>query len=146
MQREAIRGLEQAEGYDEPELIAFMCEWMDPWHGTVSEDDLWDWENNSCIDNLQDLMSMLAEWDSSPKEEVLHKDRLSDVARLSRIAMLRMQRKSDAALRALDLVKRNPLSVRARIATALCLIDSENGMVQEVYCKNYRSLILMTLE
>ena len=51
--REAIRGLEQAEGYDEPELIAFMCEWMDPWHGTVSEDDLWDWENNSCIDNLQ---------------------------------------------------------------------------------------------
>ena len=123
--REAIRGLEQAEGYDEPELIAFMCEWMDPWHGTVSEDDLWDWENNSCIDNLQDLMSMLAEWDSSPKEEVLHKDRLSDVARLSRIAMLRMQRKSDAALEiALDLVKRNPLSVRARIATALCLIDS----------------------
>ena len=104
--REAIRGLEQAEGYDEPELIAFMCEWMDPWYGTVSEDDLWDWENNSCIDNLQDLMSMLAEWDSSPKEEVLHKDRLSDVARLSRIAMLRMQRKSDAALEiALDLVK-----------------------------------------
>lgn len=123
--REALRGLEQPEGYDEPELIAFMCEWIDPWHGTVTEDDIWDWENNSCIDNLKDLMQMIETWDAKPKEKTLHKDRLSDVARLSRIAILRMQRRSDLALEmALDLVKRNPMNVRARIASALCLIDT----------------------
>ena len=41
--REALFGLEQPEGYDEPELISFLCEWLDPWHGRVDEDDLWDW-------------------------------------------------------------------------------------------------------
>ena len=33
--REALYGLEQPEGYDEPELISFLCEWLDPWHGRV---------------------------------------------------------------------------------------------------------------
>lgn len=123
--REALRGLEQPEGYDEPELIAFMCEWIDPWHGTVTDDDIWDWENNSCIDNLQNLMQMVETWEAEPKEKTLHKDRLSDVARLSRIAILRMQRRSDLALEmSLDLVKRNPMNARARIAAALCLIDT----------------------
>ena len=32
--REALYGLEQPEGYDEPELISFLCEWLDP--GTVA--------------------------------------------------------------------------------------------------------------
>ena len=37
--RGALRGLQQPEGYDEPELLAFICEWIDPWHGSVDEDD-----------------------------------------------------------------------------------------------------------
>ena len=27
--RGALRGLQQPEGYDEPELLAFICEWLD---------------------------------------------------------------------------------------------------------------------
>ena len=57
--RQALHNLQQPEGYDEPELLAFICEWLDPWHGTVDEDDLWDWENNSCIDHLNDMMAMI---------------------------------------------------------------------------------------
>ena len=49
--RDALHGLEQPEGYDEPELLAFVCEWLDPWSGNVSEDDFWDWENNFWVIN-----------------------------------------------------------------------------------------------
>ena len=45
------------EGYDEPEILSFICEWLDPWNGSVTEDDLWDWENNSTIDYLQLLLN-----------------------------------------------------------------------------------------
>ena len=38
----------------------------DLWHGRVDEDDLWDWENNSTIDHLQDIMKMLESWDPNP--------------------------------------------------------------------------------
>ena len=30
---EKLHGLEQPEGYDEPELLSFVCEWLDPWQG-----------------------------------------------------------------------------------------------------------------
>ena len=29
--KEALRGMEQPEGYDEPELLALTMEWLDPW-------------------------------------------------------------------------------------------------------------------
>ena len=29
--REALHGLQQPEGYDEPEILSFICEWLDPW-------------------------------------------------------------------------------------------------------------------
>jgi hypothetical protein len=122
--REALHGLQQPEGYDEPELLAFICEWMDPWHGTVTEDDIWDWENNSCIDHLQMLMSMLRGWKANPPTDIVHSDRLSRVGQLSTIALLRAQRQHDDALEiALQLVKEEPISVRPRIAAALCLVD-----------------------
>ena len=60
--REALHGLEQPEGYDEPELLSFVCEWLDPWQGNVDEDDFWDWENNSCIDHIQNTMQMIRNW------------------------------------------------------------------------------------
>ena len=123
--REALHGLQQPEGYDEPELIAFICEWMDPWHGNVTEDDIWDWENNSCIDHLQMLMSMLRGWKANPPINNVHNDRLTRVAKLSMIAMMRAQRQHDEALElALQLVKEDPTSVRPRIAVSLCLVDS----------------------
>ena len=122
--RESIHGLQQAEGYDEPELLAFVCEWLDPWQGMVTEDDFWDWENNSCIDHLQSLMRMLRGWQPTPNDESIHNDRLTHVAQLSMVSLLRAHRKHDEALElSLKLVREQPTGVRPRIATSLCLID-----------------------
>jgi hypothetical protein len=122
--REALHGLQQPEGYDEPELLAFVCEWLDPWQGMVTEDDFWDWENNSCIDHLQALMRMMRGWQPSPNDDSIHNDRLTRVAKLSMVSLMRAQRKHDDALAlSLKLVREEPTGVRPRIATALCLID-----------------------
>ena len=122
--REALHNLQQPEGYDEPELLAFICEWFDPWNGSVDEDDLWDWENNPCIDHLNDLMRMLRSWSPQPVDGALHKDNISINARLSHIALLRAQNMHKEAMDiALRLVRENPLMARPRIAAALCLID-----------------------
>ena len=122
--REALHGLQQPEGYDEPELLAFVCEWLDPWQGSVEEDDFWDWENNSCIDHLQTLMRMLRGWQPSPNEQSIHNDRLTRVAQLSMVSLMRAQRRHDEALElSLQLVRADPLGVRPRLAVALCLVD-----------------------
>ena len=122
--RQALHNLQQDEGYDEPELLAFICEWLDPWHGTVDEDDLWDWENNSTIDHLNDMMSMIREWLPEPSEMNIHNDNLSINARLSHVSLLRLQNHHNEAYDlALKLVKENPLMAKPRIAAALCLID-----------------------
>ena len=122
--REALHNLQQPEGYDEPELLAFICEWFDPWNGSVDEDDLWDWENNPCIDHLNDLMRMLRSWSPQPVDGALHKDNISINARLSHIALLRAQNMHKEAMDiALRLVRENPLMSRPRIAAALCLVD-----------------------
>jgi hypothetical protein len=122
--REALHGLQQPEGYDEPELLAFVCEWLDPWQGKVEEDDFWDWENNSCIDHLQILMRMLRGWQPAPTDQSIHNDRLTRVAQLSMVSLMRAQRRhSDALDLALQLVRADPIGVRPRIAVALCLVD-----------------------
>ena len=122
--REALHNLQLPEGYDEPELLGFICEWFDPWNGSVDEDDLWDWENNPCIDHLNDLMRMLRSWSPQPVDGALHKDNISINARLSHIALLRAQNLHKEAMEiALRLVRENPLMARPRIAAALCLID-----------------------
>ena len=122
--REALHNLQQPEGYDEPELLAFICEWFDPWNGSVDEDDLWDWENNPCIDHLNDLMRMLRAWSPQPVDGALHKDNISISARLTHIALLRAQNLHKEALDiSLRLVRENPLMVLPRIAAALCLTD-----------------------
>ena len=122
--RDALHGLEQPEGYDEPELLAFVCEWLDPWSGNVTDDDFWDWENNSCINHLQNLVQMLRGWNPKPNADFFQKDRLSRVAQLSMISLMRSQRMHDEALEmSLKLVRAEPTGVRPRIAAALCLID-----------------------
>jgi len=122
--REALHNLQQPEGYDEPELLAFICEWFDPWSGSVDEDDLWDWENNPCIDHLNDLMRMLREWSPQPVDSIMHKDNISISARLSHIALLRAQNMHKEAFDiSLRLVRENPLMPLPRIAAALCLVD-----------------------
>ncbi len=123
--RGALRGLQQPEGYDEPELLAFICEWLDPWQGSVDEDDLWDWENNSTIDHLNEKMRMLRYWSPSySREAIQHTDRISLISNISNVATLRMQRRHEDALElALESVKRDPLGVRPRIAASLCLLD-----------------------
>ena len=122
--RDALHGLQQPEGYDEPELLAFVCEWLDPFTGNVNEDDFWDWENNSCINNLQHQIQMIRGWNPKINNDFLTKDRLSRVAQLSTISLMRSQRMHDEALEiALKLVRLEPTSVRARIAAALCLVD-----------------------
>jgi len=123
--RDALMGLEQPEGYDEPELLAFVCEWLDPFTGNVSDDDFWDWENNSCINNLQHQLQMIRGWNPKPSTDFLSKDRLSRVAQLSMISLMRAQRMHDDALElALKMVRVDPTGVRPRIAAALCLIDT----------------------
>ena len=122
--RESLHNLQQPEGYDEPELMAFVCEWFDPWNGTVDEDDLWDWENNPCIDHLNDLMKMMRSWKPQPADVVTHKDKITVNARLSHIALLRAQNQHKEAFEiSLRLVRENPLMVKPRIAAALCLVD-----------------------
>ena len=122
--KEALNGLEQDEGYDEPELLSFISEWLDPWQGNVSEDDLWDWENNPIIDHLQDTLEMLSSWDPIPEEMRLNKNRITMVAELSMVGLLRAQRRYDEALElAYSLVRQEPTGVRPRIAVALCLVD-----------------------
>ena len=123
--REALHGLQQPEGYDEPEILSFICEWMDPWHGSVTEDDLWDWENNSAIDHLQMLQNMMRYWSPQPKDMMVHNDRISQIGQLTMVALLRAQRLYDEALElSLSLVRGDPTGVRPRIATALCLLDT----------------------
>ena len=103
--REALRGLELEEGYDEPELMSFIIEWLDPWRGQVDEDDIWDWENNSCIDNLSALMKRLRNWNPVPTTRSQHRDRLTLQARIGHVALLRAQRRHDEALNlALELI------------------------------------------
>tara|TARA_B100001741_G_scaffold82226_1_gene66698 strand:+ start:497 stop:3583 length:3087 start_codon:yes stop_codon:yes gene_type:complete len=122
--RDALHGLQQPEGYDEPELLAFVCEWLDPFTGNVTEDDFWDWENNSCINNLQHQIQMIRGWNPKLNNDFLTKDRLSRVAQLSMISLMRAQRLHDEALElALKLVRLDPTGVRPRIAAALCLVD-----------------------
>ncbi len=122
--REALHNLQQPEGYDEPELMAFICEWFDPWNGSVGEDDIWDWENNSCIDHLNNLMKMLSSWSPQPVDTPLHKDNLTVNARLSHVALLRAQNQHASAMEiSLRLVREYPLMAKPRIAAALCLID-----------------------
>jgi hypothetical protein len=123
--RESLHNLQQPEGYDEPELLSFILEWMDPWHGAVDEDDLWDWENNPCIDHLHNMMRMLRDWSPNPSDDSIHHDALTQSAILSQVALLRAQNLHEDALRlALETVKNNPLGARPRIAVALCLLDS----------------------
>ncbi|RJU84990.1 MAG: tetratricopeptide repeat protein [Candidatus Poseidoniales archaeon] len=123
--REALHGLQQPEGYDEPEILSFICEWLDPWRGAVTEDDIWDWENNSTIDYLQMLQTMMKTWKPRPAEMMLHNDKLSQTGQLSMIALLRGQRRYDEALElSLSLVRSDPIGVRPRLATALCLLDT----------------------
>ena len=117
--------MQQPEGYDEPEILSFICEWLDPWNGTVTDDDLWDWENNSTIDYLQILQSMMKTWKPQPNDTMLHSDKLSQTGQLSMIALLRAQRRYDEALDlAQALVRTDPIGVRPRIATSLCLMDT----------------------
>ena len=122
--REALHNLQQPEGYDEPELLAFICEWFDPYNGSVDEDDLWDWENNPCIDHLNDLMKMLRAWSPQPTDSIMHKDNISITARLTHVALLRAQNMHKEALDiSLRLVRENPTMALPRIAAALCLVD-----------------------
>jgi hypothetical protein len=122
--RESLHNLQQPEGYDEPELLAFICEWFDPYNGSVDEDDLWDWENNPCIDHLNNLMKMLRSWNPQPVDGIMHKDKISITARLSHVALLRAQNLHKEALDiSLRLVRENPLMVLPRVAAALCLVD-----------------------
>ena len=78
--------MQQPEGYDEPEILSFVCEWLDPWRGAVTEDDLWDWENNSTIDYIQQLQRMMKSWKPQPSEMALHNDKLTQTGQLTMVA------------------------------------------------------------
>ncbi len=122
--KEALRGMEQPEGYDEPELLALTVEWLDPWIGRVNPDDLYDWENNSTVDHLKEMQKRLKSWSADSSIGDAHTDRLSLHSQLTSAAMLRAQRRSEEALDlCLDLVRLHPDSTLARIACSLCMID-----------------------
>jgi hypothetical protein len=122
--KEALRGMEISEGYDEPEILSLLSEWLDPWTGQVAPDDLYDWENVSAIDHLVDLQRRIKSWDPVSRIGGAHKDRLSLYAQLCSVGMMRGQRRSDEALDlALDMVRLHPNNTLARIACSLCLVD-----------------------
>tara|TARA_A100001037_G_scaffold28747_1_gene22902 strand:- start:1150 stop:3894 length:2745 start_codon:yes stop_codon:yes gene_type:complete len=123
--KEALRGLEQPEGYDEPEILSFVAEWFDPWDGKAKFDDFYDWEHSSSIDYLQELQKRLQFWEPDTSIDSTHNDPLTLHAMISSVATLRAQRRHDEALElALDCIRKNPNSAKARIAASLCLIDS----------------------
>lgn len=123
--REALRGLEQPEGYDEPEILSLVAEWFDPWSGSVTNDDFYDWEDSSAIHYLQELQKRLVRWDPITSIDTIYKDPLSLQAMISSVAKLRAERRHDEALDlSLEAIRINPNSAKARIAAALCLIDS----------------------
>nr|MBC8518776.1 tetratricopeptide repeat protein [Euryarchaeota archaeon] len=123
--REALRGLEQPEGYDEPEILSLVAEWFDPWAGSVTNDDFYDWEDSSAIHYLQELQKRLVRWDPTTSIDTIYKDPISLQAMISSVAKLRAERRHDEALElSLEAIRRNPNSAKARIAAALCLIDS----------------------
>ena len=122
--KEALRGMEQPEGYDEPELLSLTMEWLDPWTGRVATDDLYDWENNSTIDHLREMQKRLKSWAPDSSIGDAHSDRLSLHSQVASVAMLRAQRRSEEALDlCLDLVRAHADSTLARIACSLCMID-----------------------
>ncbi len=123
--KEALRGLEQPEGYDEPEILSFVAEWLDPWDGTATTDDFYDWEDSSVIHYLQETQKRLLTWSPDTSIHTLYHDPLTLHAMASSIAKLRAQRRHEDALElAIEAIRRNPNSTKARIAIALCLIDS----------------------
>ncbi|MDP6379554.1 MAG: tetratricopeptide repeat protein, partial [Candidatus Thalassarchaeaceae archaeon] len=123
--KEALRGLEQPEGYDEPEILSFVAEWLDPWDGRATLDDFYDWEHTSPIDYLEEMQNRLRSWDPLTSIDALHNDPLSVHAMISSVATLRAQRRHEEALEiALDAVRRSPNSAKARIAVSLCFVDS----------------------
>jgi len=123
--RESLRGLEQPEGYDEPEILSLVAEWFDPWDGSVKNDDFYDWEDSSAIHYLQELQKRLLRWDPSTSIDSIYKDPLSLHAMVSSVAKLRAERRHDEALQlSLESIRRDPNSTKARIAAALCLIDT----------------------
>ncbi len=123
--REALRGLEQPDGYDEPEILSLVAEWIDPWAGSVTNDDFYDWEDSSAIHYVQELQKRLVKWDPTTSIDTIYKDPLSLQAMISSVAKLRAERRHDEALElSLDAIRMNPNSAKARIAAALCLIDS----------------------
>ena len=123
--REALRGLEQPEGYDEPEILSLVAEWFDPWDGSVKNDDFYDWEDSSAIHYLQELQKRLVRWDPLTSIDTIYNDPLSLHAMISSVAKLRAERRHDEALElSLESIRKNPNSTKARIAASLCLIDS----------------------
>ena len=123
----ALKGLLMEDEEDEPELIEFISEWMDPWAERVDEDDLYDWENEPTIDQIKELQSKIESWDPVSDIGHIHRNRLAHIALISSVAQLRAQRRMDEALElAVGLVRRYPNSAKARIACALCSIDLGN--------------------
>ena len=119
-----LKGLIMEDNDEEPELVEFVSEWLDPWADRVTDDDLYDWENEATIDHIKELQSKLESWDPVSEIGHVHRNRLAHIALISSVAQLRAQRRSEEALQlAVGLVRRYPNSVRARIASALCSID-----------------------
>ena len=119
-----LKGLIMDDNDEEPELVEFVSEWLDPWADRVTDDDLYDWENEATIDHIKELQSKLESWDPISEIGHVHRNRLAHIALISSVAQMRAQRRSAEALQlAVGLVRRYPNSVRARIATALCSLD-----------------------
>ena len=119
-----LKGLIMDDNDEEPELVEFVSEWLDPWADRVTDDDLYDWENEATIDHIKELQSKLESWDPISEIGHVHRNRLAHIALISSVAQLRAQRRSEEALQlAVGLVRRYPNSVRARIASALCSLD-----------------------
>ena len=48
---------------EEAELVEFVSEWLIIRQDRVTDDDLYDWENEATIDHIKELQSKLESWD-----------------------------------------------------------------------------------
>ena len=135
--RESLSALEEEDDHTEPEVIAFIADYMNPWHGKVTDDDLWEFQDEPMIDNLMDMMQRFRQW--SPDSEKPLADRSDDLLvafnHLMQVATLRAQREHDKALDLAMLITRShPQLTKARIALALCLLDqNEWHLALDIY-------------
>ena len=106
------------------EVLMMLTEYLDPWRGQACDKQIQKHSKHPAVAHLQTIMARLERWEAWDEGARTEGGMLDLKARLSSIALLRMQRRGVEALGlAVSAVKEHPEHVGARISLALCLLD-----------------------